>query len=48
MDKRSRKVIKAKGYLQALLDIMSIENCEHIDSWPPGLGYEDPDDDWDY
>ena len=48
MDKRSRKVMKAKGYLEVLLDVVSVENCEHIDSWPPDLGYEDPDDDWFY
>jgi hypothetical protein len=47
MDKRSRKVMKGKGYLQVLLDAVSVENCEDIDSWPPDLGYEDPDD-WDY
>jgi F-box-like len=48
MDRRSRKVLKAKGYLQDLRDTVSIENCEHMDSWPPDLGYDDPDDDWDY
>jgi F-box-like len=48
IDKRSRKVLKAKGYLQDLRDIVSVENCEHMDSWPSALGYEDPDDDWDY
>lgn len=48
IDKRSRKVLKAKGYLQNLRDVMPVANCENIDSWPPNLGYEDSDDDWDY
>jgi hypothetical protein len=48
VDKRSRKVLRGKGYLEVLRNAVLVEYCEDIESWPPGLDYEDPDDDWDY
>jgi hypothetical protein len=48
VDKRSRKVLKGKGSLEAIRSVVSVEYYEDMESWPPGLDYEDPDDDWDY
>jgi len=48
VDRRSRNVLKTKGYLQTLRSALLVEHVDHVDPWPPDLGYEDPDDDWDY
>ncbi|KAF8149834.1 hypothetical protein B0H34DRAFT_162748 [Crassisporium funariophilum] len=44
LDRRSRAVLRAKHRLDWLLDRLKVENCDLPETWPPGLGYEDPHD----
>ncbi|GLB40172.1 hypothetical protein LshimejAT787_0800430 [Lyophyllum shimeji] len=48
LDKRSRSVLNAKDFMEILRDQLLVGNCDYLPQWPADLGYEDPDDDWDW
>ncbi|KAF8071697.1 hypothetical protein FPV67DRAFT_891469 [Lyophyllum atratum] len=48
LDKRSRSVLRTKDLLQVLGEQVLVEDCDYQVQWPADLGYEDPDDGWDY
>ncbi|KAG2017751.1 hypothetical protein CC2G_007234 [Coprinopsis cinerea AmutBmut pab1-1] len=46
IDRRSRGALRSKHRLDWLSNEMEmvVENCDYLDRWPPGLGYDDPHD----
>ena len=44
LDRRSRTVLRNKERLEWLQKLMQVGDCDVIEAWPPGLGYEDEDD----
>ncbi len=48
LDRRSRSALRSKNELTQLERMVTIEDCEGVEPWPPGLEYEDDDDSfWD-
>ncbi|KAK0193706.1 hypothetical protein F5146DRAFT_1134497 [Armillaria mellea] len=48
LDHRSRSALRSKNELTRLERMVTIEKCDYVEPWPPGLEYEDDDDSfWD-
>ncbi|KAK0485131.1 hypothetical protein IW261DRAFT_1560790 [Armillaria novae-zelandiae] len=48
LDHRGRSALRSKNELTRLRKMVTIENCDYVEPWPPGLAYEDDDDSfWD-
>jgi len=44
LDRRTRTVLRHKGRLDGVRELVKVENWDHIDTWPVGLGYTDDGD----
>jgi F-box-like len=44
LDRRSRTALRTKQRLDLLQKLVRVDNCDFVETWPPGLGYEDGDD----
>ena len=44
LDRRSRTALRTKDRLDWLQTLVRVDNCEPVETWPPGLGYEDGHD----
>lgn len=47
LSRHSRTVLRLKGNLEGLRIVVKVEHCDSDTPWPPGLGYEDLDDNWE-
>ena len=44
LDRRSRTALRTKQRLDWLQRLVQIDSCDLVETWPPGLGYEDGQD----
>ena len=44
LDRRSRTALRTKQRLDWLQKLVQVDNCDLVETWPPGLGYEDGHD----
>ena len=44
LDRRSRTALRTKQHLDWLQKLVQIDKCDLVETWPPGLGYEDGHD----
>jgi hypothetical protein len=44
LDRRSRTALRNKQRFDWLQMLVEIDNCDLVETWPPGLGYEDGHD----
>ena len=44
LDRRSRTALRTKQRLDSLQKLVQVDSCDLIETWPPGLGYEDGHD----